>query len=752
MNINLLFIVLFEIFFALFLTDKSKLFWAVLGFFTILTLAKRKSFVSLFVLSFLSLLMMLSANLPILQGKTAKAGIFNEISGCVLKHTNKEICLRTAEGDVRIKATGYQEFLMDASSSLEEKDLLNLLCEEKDPKTRSKIEQMIAFKNLTVSSKVSVKFFASRKGKKVLERLCVIEIPSKKDIHGIISSWKIAIKRILEERLGADNLALTYGILTGEKNYTDSSIAVGFSKLGLAHVLAVSGLHIGIFYGVSRKIFQRIFGSSKATSATSIVVATFFLAFTGFPASGLRAFFMLFVWEVTQLFAYPTHPLDVFLLSVALIISLDPSVVTSISFQFSCLSILSIILLYPCFYKRFAAYLPQSFKNIAELISLVVAVQTGTLLLQFYYFRSISLIGSLSNIVVVPTIPLIMVLSSLIVLFSLIDLEFLATLLSYALKAVLMFVRSSADLFLVLPLSYFHLTDDATENSYQIASCLSSIFFLIVVVTVFKRFSAKTATLALAFIFLIATLANCLVFSCYFFKAGQGSSICISSSFSSVLLDLGPPNFNLYEKVLDFRIKPISAIFISHYHLDHIGGFFKFFSGIKNLPFKPTVYLPPPKSSEERFLFKMFNLYLEKHGFKSEILNEGIYQLPGLKVVVIKPNERSSLDPNERCYLFAIFLRKGGGLKELSVLYPADASSEVLKSIDASAFDWIVASHHGSASGFDEEFYRGFRGRVVVQRGKNSYGLPSKKVIEFFERRRIDWVDVYLSGTEAVLF
>ena len=181
---------------------------------------------------------------------------------------------------------------------------------------------------------------------------------------------------------------------------------------GLAHVVVASGFALSTLVGFAKKYLQRL--SRFAILIGSFLLIICFLSIAGFTPSllraGLASGLSLLAWYYGRRF----HPVRSLLYVAALSFLISPLRFFNVAWQLSFSSYAGIILIYPPLAKYFYAEKSPGF--VASIVLVSVAAQLACLPLSFYYFGSFAVLGVLSNIVVTPLIPAVMLLSFIVAL------------------------------------------------------------------------------------------------------------------------------------------------------------------------------------------------------------------------------------------------------------------------------------------------------------------------------------------------
>lgn len=147
---------------------------------------------------------------------------------------------------------------------------------------------------------------------------------------------------------------LVNALLTGDRSSLDSSVMNSFRDSGASHILALSGLHLGIIYGILLKVTS-IFGKHSTVKAVrSLIIISLcgiYTLATGASPSLVRAFLFILVNETARLTHRSNNPLRVYCAALFIQTAINPQVISSTGFQLSYLAMAGIFLLYPALKK-----------------------------------------------------------------------------------------------------------------------------------------------------------------------------------------------------------------------------------------------------------------------------------------------------------------------------------------------------------------------------------------------------------------
>ena len=204
--------------------------------------------------------------------------------------------------------------------------------------------------------------------------------------------------------------------------------------MGLAHILAVSGLHIGIISAFIYFFLSNLGIRRKLNTVITLATIWFYAFLIGFPPSILRANIMFTILYYSQLIHEPYDSINSISFAIFILLLINPYYLFNIGFQLSFMATLSILLFGPRIREAFYPY-----KNkLVSTLSAILAVQLGTLPVQAYYFNHINPYGIIANLLIIPLLSLGLVLAFLLLFFSLLPFTtFVSFILSLVLEVIL---------------------------------------------------------------------------------------------------------------------------------------------------------------------------------------------------------------------------------------------------------------------------------------------------------------------------
>lgn len=238
----------------------------------------------------------------------------------------------------------------------------------------------------------------------------------------------LIFRRVIIERLGSfgikpDNVHLIGSISFGARDEVDKDTIRSFTNAGVIHVLAVSGMNIGLIYVVLDFFFRFLKSGHSGSIVHTLIMLSGIWCYTviaGMSASILRAAVMFSFVTIGTLLRKNSSIYNSLSVSAFILIAIKPAIIRDVGFQLSYAALLSIVVIQPYLYKRLY------FRNLLAdkmwlLLSVTLAAQIGTLPFTLAYFHQFPVYFWLANLVVVPLVTVILYLSVALLFISLIS-------------------------------------------------------------------------------------------------------------------------------------------------------------------------------------------------------------------------------------------------------------------------------------------------------------------------------------------
>jgi competence protein ComEC len=559
-----------------------------------------------------------------------------------------------------------------------------------------------------------------------------------------LASAQKAVYQILDRFHTREQASFLKGVVFGFRSDISLDIKQSFIATGTIHVLAVSGLHVGvvalIFYSLGG-LFRL---SKRWVVAVTILGLVCYMFITGQSPSVVRATIMATVILLGTLFERKTDVYNSLAAAGLLMLLWDPKYLFEVGFQLSFAAVLSIVYLYPKL-ESLIRRIPERFEEIKaidyvlKLFAVSLAAQLGTLPFTAYYFGRVSVVSLVANLVVVPVCGFNVMLGFATVAFSYVSdwvAQCYAELNGVLVTFLLGFVKAAAK----VPLAYYETAGVAVSFP---------IFYYLGVGAVFSANRPRTlvkcviALLVALNVFLYHDLiqAQRRSFVLTALDVGQGDALFLEfPNRKRVLVDAGPKSFDydagerLVAPFLKRKgIESIDAIIVTHAHADHLGGVRYLLEHFQVGRLIQAGNPPASRLYQEVIAAAQRNHVLLQRASMGQALSIDTTA----RVFVLSPNARrdSSRNLNNRSIVLKVVY---GGT---SFLLPGDAETEVEDDVlrrfgPILSSDVLKAGHHGSNTSSSVAFLERVRPAIaLVSVGRyNKFGHPSPIVLSRFNQ------------------
>ncbi len=242
--------------------------------------------------------------------------------------------------------------------------------------------------------------------------------------------------------------AIAKALILGFKADIDVNVQARFAGAGVMHLLAVSGLHVGIIYLICYFLLGRVSGYRQLKIAILICVIFTYALITGLSPSVLRASVMIAVVLLGSLLQRKTNVYNSLTVAAFLLLSINPLMIFQVGFQLSFAAVTGIVWLYP---KIHSIWRPSN-KYIGYFWSLLCvsgAAQLATLPLTWFYFQQFPAYFLLPNLILVPMTGIFIMLG--FVGLALSFMPWLASVIFKLLEYALQTTNSALDFLLTMP-------------------------------------------------------------------------------------------------------------------------------------------------------------------------------------------------------------------------------------------------------------------------------------------------------------
>lgn len=246
----------------------------------------------------------------------------------------------------------------------------------------------------------------------------IVQNGSKINIRYLAGKLRSQCRSILIRHIpDRESLALVSALTLGLKDELNDEIAKDYARAGISHILAVSGLHVGIFYiilFVLLKPFNRNKAGAWVISGIIVSILIVFAFVTGLSPSVLRSVILFTFIETGRRLGRKSISFNTLAASALFLLIINPYFIYSAGFQLSYLAVSGIIFFQPYLYKL-VIFTNDVADYIWKLVTVAIAAQITTFPITFYYFHTFPAYFMISNIIAIPAAFLILSLGLVII-------------------------------------------------------------------------------------------------------------------------------------------------------------------------------------------------------------------------------------------------------------------------------------------------------------------------------------------------
>ncbi|MCF2826523.1 MULTISPECIES: DNA internalization-related competence protein ComEC/Rec2 [unclassified Pseudoalteromonas] len=534
------------------------------------------------------------------------------------------------------------------------------------------------------------------------------------------TTWRDNYRLFIDKTLDGRSYAwLYYILLTGDTSKVDFENKTQFRSLGLSHLLAISGLHIGMVFAIAFLLIKVVLYcipviiSQAANLHQWCLVFALLLCFgyvilCGYSVSATRALIMAMVWVACYLFAVRLKALQVLTVALTIVLIVDPFSLLNPGLYYSFFAVAIIVTLVTKVGRGLGA-------KLLALIKLQLALFICLLPLNLYFFSGASIISLVANIIVIPLVSIVVFPLLLLHVTALhaIGWQLPLHLVDNVLVVLFELLQKS-------PLSWVDIP--GVSSMFLITSYLSALLLYL--------FRNYLGLLPILFFLVQYQFRASPLWQIDIFDVGHGTAVLVSRNNKGLLYDVGAKYFG-YFSMFEFVIKPyllnnritLQDTIISHNDGDHNGGVDDLiaYDGGKSLQ-----RFHPASPADSCVL--------------------GTHQFQGLDVSVIWPQEVSNNDNNNSCVVrisdgrFTLLLP--GDIEKITETKLLNIEKEALKA------DILLVPHHGSGSSSSEQFIQAIDPDIAIfsRAFYSPWKIPNEKVIERYQRVGSTLLDTALDG------
>ncbi|MDZ4668726.1 MAG: ComEC/Rec2 family competence protein [bacterium] len=295
-----------------------------------------------------------------------------------------------------------------------------------------------------------------------------------------VYAFQYFIHQVLQNNLQKPGeIGIAEALLYGYDKDIEDDITDAYSKTGTLHVLAVSGMHVGLIFMILSwllKPLEKLKRSKKLIPLLQVLGIWIYALICGFSPSILRACVMFTFVIMGKQIGRNSNPFNSLSASAFLLLLTNPNLIYNVGFQLSYAAVGGILGFYPYLYHLFN-FKRSIFDEIWKILAVSLAAQTLTLPLSIFYFHQIPLYFLLANLLIIPLTSIIIYAGIILLIIS--PFPFLASLLGKLIAWLIQLTNHIAVFIADLPYSYLdQLNWDTLQLLAYYLICIGLIQFL----------------------------------------------------------------------------------------------------------------------------------------------------------------------------------------------------------------------------------------------------------------------------------
>ena len=381
----------------------------------------------------------------------------------------------------------------------------------------------------------------------------------------------------LDSLLSPEASSLTKAMLLGNRNDLESETERDFRRIGISHMLALSGLHVSVILG-GIDLFMRGLNVDRAKrSVILIICAVIYLAVTGFSLSAVRAVIMACMVYFSYIISEEADGLTSLFLAAFVILAVCPSGFFDIGFWMSFFATLSLIvvaeLISPLTFKlkKKPIYI-QASVHLLSAVAATVGATVGTIAFVWIAFGEISVIAVLSNLIFSIPTALVLILGALLLILSWIP---------FVSSVFIFLLNFTVDIFLIVASEMSHWRGITVSLNYDFVKFIIIPMLAVTVIFALKYLRhrwliavpAAAAVLAFSVCLLCFNLKNSDISTVSYLKNNKSEMLTVVNVNEKTVIDIssgGMEHFiTAYNEIEKQMGTEIEKLILTHYHQYH---------------------------------------------------------------------------------------------------------------------------------------------------------------------------------------
>ena len=580
-------------------------------------------------------------------------------------------------------------------------------------------------------------------------------------LYGLRQTLAQSLARVVPE----PQAALGQALLLGMRDGLPDELVEEFRETGTSHLLAISGMHVGILLGIALAASQWLMGRRRHYYLLAPLVLIWgYALLSGMSPSAVRATIMGTVYLAALALGRPRAILPALGLAAAVMVAVHPMVLTSVAFQLSFAAMAGIATIARPLGDRLIGTMQLDAASrggpnpiagfVAYSTAMTVAATLATLPLVVYYFGRVPLVGVPATMLALPALPAVLVSHAAAAIAGAIA-GWIAVPFGWAAWLTSSYVIAVADVLARLPAASI---ETGRASPYLAGACcavLASAYILSRrpvrvpwVASVLKgmtpgppgsslKWGAAAAVLAAAVVWAVALAMPDGRMHVIFADVGQGdATLIVTPSARSVLVDGGPDReaaARLLGKALPFWDRSVDAVVLTHPHDDHVRGLV---GVIERYDVEHIVHRNMQHDGASYDEWR--RLVAQESATELEAVQGRRFTLDGVLFEVLWPPEELPSGTSSDLNNASVVLRVSYGAT--SFLLPADIHSDAeARLVETASLDSDVLKvpHHGSRTSSSPAFLDAVSPAVAVISvdAESRHGHPHAEVVEALRAR-----------------
>ena len=519
-----------------------------------------------------------------------------------------------------------------------------------------------------------------------------VSAPSSFSFAGFTASLRHRLTDALIARMGEEAGGYAAALLLGERSLIPSEDRAAFARLGIAHILSVSGFHTGILIFLLSVLFRLLRLKPALRFWLYGAVLLLYCGLCGMSAPVIRASLLLMLSLGGKLLNRPRPGTHMLCAVLFLMLLLSPTQLTGVSFLLSFGAVAGIVLVLP-FLESLCPFQAKLPRRLWSSLAVAVAAQLGVLLPELYFYQKLPLLSFLINFPASLAATGVIALDWIILL--LLPLPHVSGFLALPAAAASSFLLEAVRSLSALP----GITLWTHASTVLTALGLIPVFYALCALfrpPLWRRLLCLVLGLAVVCVSLIPPSHSATEY--IQFSAGNADAAVLWDQNEVYVIDAGTDDGVVSGFLRRNRLIP-SAVILTHLHTDHAGGLLSLLED--EIPV-PVLYLPA--GAEDQLIHEDIRSLLETlraSGTEIRFLGRGdVLSLPSGSLSVLWP-EKGRTRPNQDANNYSLVSLLS--LKGVSFLHTGDIAGEY-EGYSAVPADLLKAAHHGSASSTSPEF------------------------------------------------